>query len=209
MQRSTILGIAAAAVAVTAGALAPMSARADSLQDQKNNARNLAIAGGVAAIYGATHNNPGLTALGAGVAVVAGSQAARDQHIEDRRDDGRYRHDWRQDNDDHGYYNGDHGYYNNDNGYYNIGYYNDGYVDPGPGVGVTVDINAGRYWDPGRHVWVMRDRNDHHDWNRHDRDDHRDWDRHDNDDHRDWDRHDNGNHYGNWNNGRHDNGNHR
>lgn len=82
MIRGNIFGLLGVGVVMAAAAIAPTAARADSLQTDKNNMRNLAILGGVAAIYGATHNNPGLAVVGAGAAVVAGSQFNHDQRIE-------------------------------------------------------------------------------------------------------------------------------
>jgi hypothetical protein len=109
--------LAAGAVVIGAG-FAPVSARADSLQNDKNNMRNLAILGGVAAVIGVTQHNSGLAVIGAGTAIVAGSRAERDQRVENcapvyygwtggyrtvyRGDDGRDRHD----------YHGDQGRYN-------------------------------------------------------------------------------------------------
>ena len=70
MKRSTLFGIAAAGVAVSISALGASAVHADKLQTDKNNARNLAIAGGIAAVYGLTHGNSTVAIIGAGAAAV-------------------------------------------------------------------------------------------------------------------------------------------
>lgn len=66
----------------------PIAARADSKQNDKNNMRNLAIAGGVIALYGLTHHDTTATIVGAAGAAYAGSRYEKDrkdQAAEDRR----------------------------------------------------------------------------------------------------------------------------
>jgi hypothetical protein len=100
MKRSTIFGLLAAGGVMVASGFAPISAQADSLQNDKNNMRNLAIVSGAAALLGLADHNTGLAVAGTVGAVIAGSQAQRDQQIENSsncyvyNDGGRYTHNW-------------------------------------------------------------------------------------------------------------------
>ena len=109
-------------LAVFAGAsVAP--AMADSwgggnLQNNKNNARNLAIGSAAIAAYGLLNHNSTATVLGAAGAVIAGSQYEHDSQIQSR-DNSRY--DYR----DYGNGGYDRNGYNRD-GYNQNGYNRDG-----------------------------------------------------------------------------------
>lgn len=76
------LGIIAAGTVMCFTALAPISARADSLQTDKNTYRNLALVSGAVALYGIANHNQAAAALGTVGAVIAGSQYERDQRLQ-------------------------------------------------------------------------------------------------------------------------------
>jgi hypothetical protein len=91
MKNTAKIGILAATAMVAMIGLAPVSARADSLQTDKNNMRNLAILGGAAALYGLADHNSGLALIGAAGAAIAGSQYEQDRHIQSQeQSDGYY-----------------------------------------------------------------------------------------------------------------------
>jgi hypothetical protein len=118
-----IFGMLAAGAVMAASAFAPMSAKADSLQNEKNNMRNLAILGGAAALYGITNGNSTMAVIGAAGAAVAGSQYEKDRQQQSRDnswygwDGGRYRHNW------------DNRNYDRNNNYDRNYNYNDNYGD--------------------------------------------------------------------------------
>ena len=106
-------------LAVFAGASA-LPAMADSwgggnLQNNKNNARNLALGGAAVAAYGLLTHNSTATLLGAAGAALAGSQYERDSQIQSR-DNGRF----------YDYHNYGNGGYDRD-GYNRDGFNHDGY----------------------------------------------------------------------------------
>ena len=67
---------------IAATAFSPMGASADSASQQKNknNWRNGAILGGVAALYGLHNHDTTTTLLGAGVAAYSASRYEKDRH---------------------------------------------------------------------------------------------------------------------------------
>ena len=88
--------------------LAPLAANADSLQDRKNNDRNIAIGAGAVGLYGLLNHNSAATVLGLAGAAIAGSQYEQDRHQQSVQNN-----DWRGD-----YYRRD---YDNRDGRYNHG----------------------------------------------------------------------------------------
>jgi hypothetical protein len=67
----------------------------DSLQNNKNNMRNLAIGAGAVAVYGLLNHNTLATVLGAAGAAVAGSQYEKDRQQQSQdNSDWRYHRHW-------------------------------------------------------------------------------------------------------------------
>lgn len=88
-SRVTIL-LTAAVMAVTA--LVPLAGRADDLQNQKNNDRNLAIGAGVVTLYGLKNHQKTTTLLGAAGTAYALSEYERKRHEQSQRAAARARH---------------------------------------------------------------------------------------------------------------------
>lgn len=81
MTRAAVLGVLAMMAAATA--FAPISAHADSRQDNKNFWRNGTIAGGVAALYGLHNHDTTTTVLSAAGAAYAAHRYEQDRHSQD------------------------------------------------------------------------------------------------------------------------------
>lgn len=81
MTRSKLIATLGLAATMATTAIVPTIANA-SVQSDKNNMRNLAIAGAAVAGYGLLNHNTGATVLGLAGAVLAGSQYQKDQNIE-------------------------------------------------------------------------------------------------------------------------------
>ena len=135
-------------LAVLAGAsVAP--AMADSwgggnLQNNKNNARNLAIGSAAIAAYGLLNHNSVATVLGAAGAVIGGSQYEHDRQIQSQ-DNGRYYYR------DYGNRGNGNGGYDRD-GYDHNGYNRDGYNRDGfnrDGFNRDGFNRDGRHWNGG------------------------------------------------------------
>jgi hypothetical protein len=123
MKRMTTLTTFGLLAALAGASIAPAMANPwdnGNLQNNKNNARNLAIGGAAVAAYGLFSHNNVATLLGAAGAALAGSQYEKDRQ-DQSQDNGRYYH-----YNNYGYngYNRD-GY--NNNGYDRNGYNHDGY----------------------------------------------------------------------------------
>ena len=128
MTRMTKLTTWGLLAAFAGASIAPAMAdgrydRQDSQQNDKNNARNLAIGGAAVAAYGLFSHNNVATLLGAAGAALAGSQYEKDRQ-DQSQDNSRYYH-----YDNNGYRGNDNGY--NNNGYNNNGYNRDGYNQEG------------------------------------------------------------------------------
>ena len=81
MTRSKLFATIGLTATMAATAVVPTVANA-SVQNDKNNARNLAIAGAAVAGYGLLTHNTGATVLGLAGALIGGTQANRDQQVE-------------------------------------------------------------------------------------------------------------------------------
>lgn len=96
MTRSKLFATLGLAATMAATAVVPTVASA-SVQNDKNNARNLAIAGAAVAGYGLLSHNTGATVLGAIGGLVGLSQEQHDQQVEnswhDRWGRGGYNYD--------------------------------------------------------------------------------------------------------------------
>lgn len=118
MKRNTLITTLGLVATMGATALLPTMASA-SVQNDKNNARNLEIAGAVIAGYGLLNHNTGATLLGAAGALIGNSQYQKDQNIENN-----WNNRWDRDNRDRGYNGGyDNRDYHRDGGYDNRDYH--------------------------------------------------------------------------------------
>ena len=81
-KTGVILGLLAT---VVAAAFAPVSALADSRQDNKNLWRNGTILGGAAALYGLAKHNTTATLLGAGAAAYSANRYEQDRHSQSQQ----------------------------------------------------------------------------------------------------------------------------
>lgn len=86
MKRNTLITTLGLAATMGFTALMPTIASANVQQD-KNNMRNLAIAGAVVAGYGLLNHNTGATLLGAAGALIGESQYQKDQSKENSWND--------------------------------------------------------------------------------------------------------------------------